>query len=44
MGGTAQGLGGTCVCPNCGYTTPHVRGSPCMFKKCPKCGTLLVRE
>lgn len=44
MGGTGQGIGGSCVCSNCGYTTPHVRMQPCMFKICPKCGTTLTRQ
>jgi len=44
MGGPfAAGPGGQCVCPNCGYTEPQVRGSPCMNKKCPKCGTKMTR-
>jgi len=29
----------TCVCPKCGYTTPHTRGIPCSTEKCPKCQT-----
>jgi len=38
MGGVSAGPGGECVCPSCGYREPQVRGSPCMDKKCPKCG------
>ena len=38
------GLGGKCVCSNCGYEVSHNRGQPCMFKKCPECGTKLVRK
>ncbi len=44
MGGTGQGLGGNCYCPKCGYTTPHVRMQPCMFKRCPNCGIALARK
>ena len=43
MGGFAAGPGGLCVCPKCGYKEPQVRGSPCMNKKCPKCGTKMTR-
>lgn len=46
-GGRGMGMGrgiGTsgsdmCTCPNCRYTTPHVRGTPCFSIKCPQCGT-----
>ncbi|RLI87234.1 MAG: hypothetical protein DRP01_02390 [Archaeoglobales archaeon] len=40
------GLGpsGFCVCPKCGYREPHEMGIPCRKKKCPNCGTTLVRE
>jgi len=44
MGGAGQGLGGSCVCPNCGYSTSHLRMDPCMHQGCPKCGTKLVRK
>jgi len=45
MGGPqAAGPGGDCVCPNCGYREPHQRGVPCYQKKCPQCGTRMVRE
>ncbi len=44
MGGSfAAGPGGECVCPNCGYREPQIKGSPCMNKKCPKCGTKMIR-
>jgi ferredoxin len=46
-GGQGMGMGrgrGTvgsdiCTCPNCGYTAPHARGTPCSSMKCPQCGT-----
>jgi hypothetical protein len=43
MGGFAAGAGGSCVCPNCGYTEPHRLGTPCFQQKCPKCGTPMTR-
>jgi len=43
MGGpTAQGPGGICKCPKCGYITPHITGIPCMNQACPKCGTPMI--
>ena len=43
-GGPKQGDGGasTCKCPECGATSPHVRGTPCNEIKCPKCGSPMV--
>ncbi|MBE0520206.1 hypothetical protein IBX35_04100 [Candidatus Bathyarchaeota archaeon] len=43
-GGRRQGVGGPsqCVCPKCGYKAPHVRGTPCLSTKCPKCGTAMM--
>jgi hypothetical protein len=43
MGGFAAGLGGSCVCPSCGYSTPHVIGTPCYQQTCPKCGSRMTR-
>lgn len=42
----AKGKGpeGNCVCPKCGYKTPHKRGTPCSTIKCPKCKINLTRE
>jgi len=41
VGGPRQGDGGTdiCVCPNCGFKVKHIRGIPCVKKRCPKCGS-----
>lgn len=44
MGGKGLGLGGNCVCPNCGTTVPHQRQVPCTSVNCPKCGSRLVRQ
>ncbi|RJP73976.1 MAG: hypothetical protein C4524_13735 [Candidatus Zixiibacteriota bacterium] len=45
MGGPqAGGLGGTCVCPQCGYQEPHQQGQPCAQKQCPQCGSNLMRQ
>ena len=38
------GVGGYCVCSECGYRVKHTRGRPCMNRACPKCGTSLTRE
>ncbi len=45
-GGNRPGAGpsGNCVCPNCGHKEPHTIGQRCMDKKCPKCGTNMLRE
>jgi hypothetical protein len=40
----AAGPGGDCVCPSCGHKEPHVVGQPCYQKKCPKCGTPMIRQ
>jgi len=33
----------SCVCPECGHKEQKERGTPCGSKKCPKCGTLMIR-
>ncbi len=43
MGGFAEGPGGICKCPKCGYEEPQIRGQPCMNKKCPKCQSPMIR-
>lgn len=43
MGGAGIGPGGICKCPECGYQEAQIRGQPCMNKKCPKCGKLMIR-
>jgi predicted Fe-Mo cluster-binding NifX family protein/S1-C subfamily serine protease len=43
--GVLQGtVDGNCVCPVCGTTVPHERGTACYNIPCPKCSTLMVRE
>ncbi|HEY50437.1 MAG TPA: hypothetical protein G4O20_01360 [Dehalococcoidia bacterium] len=46
MGGNRPGAGpgGNCICPKCGSTVPHQRGTPCYQQNCPKCGTRMTRE
>ena len=43
-GGRRQGIGGPdhCVCPKCGHKTTHVRGTPCLSTRCPKCGSTMI--
>jgi len=45
-GPTAAGLGGVCVCvnPDCRNELPHQRGVPCYQRKCPKCGSPMIRK
>jgi len=45
-GGDTEGDGGTdtCVCPDCGYTEAHERGTPCNEKTCPDCGAKLTGQ
>ncbi len=33
-----------CICTKCGHKEPHVRGIPCLDKKCPKCGSTMIRN
>jgi cation diffusion facilitator family transporter len=42
----AEGKGpdGECVCPQCGYTTPHQKGVPCSTLQCPNCKINLERK
>lgn len=37
------GLGGSCVCSNCGTQVPHTTGLPCNTINCPSCGTIMER-
>lgn len=39
-----SGPAGNCICPNCGHKVKHTRGSPCYNRKCPKCGTDMIKE
>jgi len=39
-----RGPGGLCVCPKCGYETPHQAGKPCSSFQCPKCKINLERN
>lgn len=42
--GRGMGLGGNCLCPSCGTIIPHQTGMPCTELKCPKCGTMMIRQ
>ncbi len=33
-----------CLCPSCGYETPHRFGCPCKEEICPGCGKHMVRK
>jgi len=44
MGGAGFGVGGECVCPNCGHRILHQAGAPCNQIKCPECGTMMARN
>lgn len=44
QGGTGAGVGGNCVCPQCGAILAHQQGQPCFEVKCPKCGAQMIRE
>ena len=44
MGGVSAGPGGSCVCPNCGYTASHMVGTPCYQQICPRCGSKMTRR
>jgi len=43
-GGPRQGDGGAdeCVCPECGATAKHEKGTACTKMKCPKCGAAMT--
>ncbi|MBW2969400.1 DUF134 domain-containing protein [Candidatus Woesearchaeota archaeon] len=43
MGGTAGGPMGDCRCPKCNYRVAHKPSVPCVKRKCPRCGTMMVR-
>lgn len=40
----AAGTGGSCVCPNCAYSTPHMIGTLCYQQVCPQCGSRMTNE
>jgi len=42
-GPLAAGKNGYCVCPQCGQKETH-RGAPCFERKCPTCGTAMIRQ
>ena len=33
-----------CMCPDCGFESPHRYGYPCKDEKCPECGGMMVRK
>lgn len=42
--GFTAGPGGRCVCPRCGKTLVHQRGTPCYQATCQDCGIPMTRE
>jgi hypothetical protein len=32
-----------CICPKCKYMEPQSTGTPCIRKRCPRCGSMMVR-
>ncbi len=38
------GAVGFCICPKCNERVPHRPGVPCKVERCPKCGTIMMRE
>lgn len=43
-GGCGIGIGGECICPNCGTVIAHQRGVSCSSLTCPKCGNRMTRR
>ena len=43
-GGGGVGVEGNCVCPSCDNIVGHQIGVPCNKVKCPKCGTLMIKQ
>jgi hypothetical protein len=43
-GGRGAGMGGSCICPNCGNTIAHQAGIPCYQINCVKCGARIIRK
>jgi uncharacterized protein len=35
---------GICICPDCGFEKPHIRGNPCSLELCNNCNTNLIRK
>jgi len=42
-GGTGEGPGGQCKCPDCGHTADHETGMACNQQKCSECGAEMIR-
>ena len=40
----AFGIGGECVCPNCGHRFSFVPGQPCVMTVCTNCGKMMIRK
>ncbi len=38
------GPGGECVCPGCGTTVSHRKGTRCQDEHCPRCGARMLRQ
>jgi predicted Fe-Mo cluster-binding NifX family protein len=33
-----------CICPNCGYSSRHERGTPCKQIECDQCGAVMTKQ
>ena len=42
--GMGRGSATMCKCSNCNWQEPKERGIPCASKKCPRCGSAIIRS
>jgi hypothetical protein len=46
LGGSrpGSGIGGYCICPQCGAKVSHQQSAPCYSINCPQCGTKMIKQ